>query len=84
MSTKPTTIRVTAEYTTCVETEITLPEGYTWADIKSWYVKWNIFNATFHDGTGFVEDLTEPELDLKHPDNYDIVDTDGNDLGYMR
>ncbi|WP_299315980.1 hypothetical protein [uncultured Halomonas sp.] len=85
MSTKPiTTIRVTAEYVVCTETEITLPEGRTWADIQSWYIKWNTFHATFRDGRKFVYVLNDVTPDDKYPDSYGVSDLDGNDLEEMR
>ena len=46
------TIRVDTQYTMGYETEIDLPEGKTWEDVKSWYIKYHSLSVVFNDETG--------------------------------
>jgi hypothetical protein len=45
------TIRVDTQYTMAYETEINLPEGKTWEDVKSWYIKYHSLSVVFNDDT---------------------------------
>ncbi len=61
--------------TGCVE----LPEGRTWDDVATWYVKWDTLYATFKDGTQFDHDLnsdTFEVIDWKRPKSVEVYAID--------
>lgn len=61
---------------------VELPDGKTWDDVASWYVKWDTMNIVFKDGTELNEDLNSTSLevvDWKRPTSVSIyaIDPDG-------
>jgi hypothetical protein len=76
------TIRVDTQYTMAYETEIDLPEGKTWEDVKSWYIKYHSLFVVFNDGTTEEHNLDDNGWeDSKRPDGIQIykIDEDGNE-----
>jgi hypothetical protein len=76
------TIRVDTQYTMAYETEINLPEGKTWEDVKSWYIKYHSLSVVFIDDTTVEHYLDDDGWeDSKRPDGIQIykIDEDGNE-----
>jgi hypothetical protein len=76
------TIRVDTQYTMAYETEINLPEGKTWEDVKSWYIKYHSLSVVFNDDTTVEHYLDDDGWeDSKRPDGIQIykIDEDGNE-----
>ena len=76
------TIRVDTQYTMAYETEIDLPEGKTWEDIKSWYIKYHSLSVVFNDETTEEHNLDDNGWeDSKRPDGIQIykIDENGNE-----
>jgi hypothetical protein len=76
------TIRVDTQYTMAYETEIDLPEGKTWEDVKSWYIKYHSLFVVFNDETIEEHNLDDNGWeDSKRPDGIQIykIDEDGNE-----
>jgi hypothetical protein len=76
------TIRVDTQYTMAYETEIDLPEGKTWEDVKSWYIKYHSLSVVFNDETIEEHNLDDNGWeDSKRPDGIQIykIDEDGNE-----
>ena len=76
------TIRVDTQYTMAYETEINLPEGKTWEDVKSWYIKDHSLSVVFNDDTTVEHYLDEDGWEnSKRPDESQIykIDEDGNE-----
>ena len=46
---------IEATYPTTTSAEITLPEGKTWDDVKSWYIKWDTIHILFNDTDNYFE-----------------------------
>jgi hypothetical protein len=63
-----------------VHSEVELPEGKTWEDVKSWYVRWSRLHVRFKDDTAFESDETDgirlDNMDRRYPDRAVIVATD--------
>jgi len=78
---------VTCWYLCCSQTTVTLPDGLGWADIESWYVKWNSFFYQIKGQDAFQElpldDVSIEDLDCKRPSSVEIeeVDEDGFSTG---
>ena len=76
------TIRVDTQYTMAYETEINLPEGKTWEDVKSWYIKYHSLSVVFNDDTTVEHYLDDDGWEnSKRPDDIQIykIDEDGNE-----
>ena len=76
------TIRVDTQYTMAYETEINLPEGKTWEDVKSWYIKYHSLSVVFNDDTTVEHYLDDDGWgNSKRPDGIQIykIDEDGNE-----
>lgn len=76
------TIRVDTQYTTYYETEINLPEGKTWEDVKSWYIKYHSLSLVFNDDTTVEHYLGDYcDEDRKRPDGIQFykIDEDGDE-----
>lgn len=76
------TIRVDTQYTMAYETEINLPEGKTWEDVKSWYIKDHSLSVVFNDDTTVEHYLDDDGWEnSKRPDDIQIykIDEDGNE-----
>tara|TARA_Y100000389_G_scaffold148757_1_gene147936 strand:+ start:644 stop:898 length:255 start_codon:yes stop_codon:yes gene_type:complete len=76
------TIRVDTQYTMAYETEIDLPEGKTWEDVKSWYIKYHSLSVVFNDETTEEHNLDDNGWeDSKRPDGIQIykIDEDGDE-----
>ena len=58
-----------------------MPEGKNWADVESWYVKWDMLYLMFKDGTkADIEIFVEVENDTKRPAQATICDDDYEEL----
>jgi len=76
------TIRVDTQYTISYETEIDLPEGKTWGDVKDWYIKYHSLSVVFNDETTEEYNLDSDSWeDSKRPDGIQIykIDEDGDE-----
>jgi len=76
------TIRVDTQYTMAYETEIDLPEGKTWEDVKSWYIKYHSLSLVFNDDTTVEHYLGDDGWeDSKRPDGIQFykIDEDGDE-----
>ena len=70
------------QYTMAYETEINLPEGKTWEDVKSWYIKDHSLSVVFNDDTTVEHYLDDDGWEnSKRPDDIQIykIDEDGNE-----
>jgi hypothetical protein len=71
-----TILRIEREYPIWGSSDVELPEGRTWQDIESWYVKWEIFFYKFKDEEKWREhDLSTiniEDLDLKRPKRVEV------------
>lgn len=61
---------------------VDFPEGKTWEDVESWYVKWDTLHITFKDATTLEKELNSGDLDMvdwKRPAsvNVYVVNDDG-------
>lgn len=64
------TYAVVAEYYVNTVGKVEFPEGKTWDDVQSWYVKWDTLHVRFKDGSeGEFELKSEEsgEIDWKRP-----------------
>jgi hypothetical protein len=70
---------ISSTYTASGQRCVTFPEGKTWDDVQNWDVKYDVFRATFKDGTRFDEvmdtDILEG-LDYRRPASVDIFPAD--------
>lgn len=60
-----------------VSSEIDFPEGRTWADVSTWYVKWDNLHITFSDGTQLDIELHSDALeaiDWKRPKSVEVLE----------
>lgn len=78
-----TTLRVEREYTIWASSDVELPEGRTWDDIESCYVKWETFFYKFKNEAEWrdqeLEEIDWGNIDLKRPKEYEIGVYDEND-----
>lgn len=78
---------VTCWYNACSTSTVTLPDGIGWADIESWYIKWNCFHYVLKGETEWSEtdlgDINFEDMDTKRPTEVEIcrVDEDGRPTG---
>ena len=74
-------INTTLSAGTC--TTVLIPKVKSWKDIKSWYVKWDVFNYTLDNKKWLVaalgSDSTET-VDYKRPISVRVYDPKTNDL----
>jgi hypothetical protein len=85
LSEKPTiTMKTTYSYVS-LYSEIELPEGKTWADVKRHYIKWRQIWLEFKDGSSLEIDGGNEfgQEDWKHPDSYIIYEGDDENDGYL-
>ena len=75
-------VRVETNYTAGGSTEVDLPEGRTWDDVKDFYVKWGVLYITFKDGQEFKEELNDgvEVYDMKRPAEVTVYDEEDNEL----
>jgi hypothetical protein len=72
-----TTLRVDREYTFWGSDDIELPDGKTFKNVASYYVKWETFFYRFHGEEEFreVQLRCDPsEMDMKHPRTVEVQD----------
>lgn len=61
------------------DSEVELPEGVTWNDIKLWYVKWDTLFITTYEGVSYEIPLyshTWDIVDWKRPEHTTIYEKD--------
>jgi len=75
------TYNLVVEYLININVSVELPEGYTWDDIDTWYVKWDVFHACLKDGTNIQMDIESSldDLELKRPDFVTVYNDDFSD-----
>jgi len=57
-----TTYKIISNMSCAVTSDVELPDGRTWDDVKEWYVKWGELVVTFKDGsTSVIEMLIDEE-----------------------
>ena len=78
-----TTLRIQREYPIWASSDVELPEGRTWNDIESCYVKWEVFFYKFKDEEEWrkqnLSAIDLDQIDLKWPKEYEIGVYDEND-----
>lgn len=57
------TYAVVAEYYVSTVGKVEFPEGKTWDDVQSWYVKWDTLHVRFKDGSEGEFELKSDESD---------------------
>ena len=65
-----------------VSGEVDLPEGRTWDDVSTWYVKWDRLYVTFKDGVEYDEPLNSDSMeaiDWKYPSSVTVYATTEDD-----
>lgn len=63
----------------CTYGTVTFPEGRTWADVKSWYVKYDTLYVVFSDGKEadmYLSSETLGVIDWKHPSSVEVYELD--------
>ena len=75
-------VRVNTEYRAGGSTEVELPEGKTWEDVKHHYVKWGVLYITFKDGHKIEQSLDDDVeiYDMKRPAEVTVYDEEDNEL----
>lgn len=50
-----------------------MPEGRVWADVESYFIKWDVLYLFFKDGTtADIDLLIDPQVDTKRPISTEI------------
>ena len=81
-----TVYRIDNSYSTYTSSEVDLPDDRSWADVKSWGIKWDTIYITWKDGGEFKQELysdTSDSTDFKYPLSTAIyqLDDNGDDQG---
>lgn len=76
-----TRVAVICEYSMNTEGRVDLPEGKTWEDVESWYVKWDVFHFKLKGEEVWHECEMNSSADIgsvdwKRPARVDILATD--------
>ena len=77
-----TTYKIVSTMSCVVSSEVELPDGRTWDDVKEWYVKWGCLIVTFKDDITSEIDMdvdTEESIDWKRPNSTEVftINEDG-------
>ena len=68
-------VRIETAYSAYNVDEFELPEGKTWADVKSFFVKWGTAHITFKCGLEFERDLGDGlEVDWKRSSDTEVFE----------
>jgi hypothetical protein len=71
-------IGVECEYYCSVNSIVDLPEGRSYKDIDSMYVKWGTIHIAWNDGSEWSRDMSEtddPNVDYKRPNETRVFTT---------
>jgi hypothetical protein len=78
------TINVTVSYMMTGNATLDLPDDRTWADVQTWFIKWDTLHITWTDGTLWSGDLNtnfSEGVDCKRPASVCIANAhDDNDI----
>lgn len=75
-------------YTAGTSANVEFPDGKTWDDVQSWYIKWDTLHIQWKDSTSYEEfELNSNTLDIvdwKRPSSTSVypVDEETGDTNY--
>ena len=72
-------VHVQMIYNVVHHSQVKLPKGRNWKDVKTFFVQWNTAYLTFKDGSSSEQELNDEQDDhqfFKHPDKLSVFELD--------